>query len=117
MDARFTDRASFREALVTAARQLDATVRDGPDDAWTVTGGTLACANPNAAPWKAVATLAGDAWGLSPIPVSLPWNRRRAAEIALHRTHQLEDLIRSPRTLEAADRSPFHGSRNLADRT
>src|SRR5688572_12798983 len=116
MDASSTDRAPFREALATAARQLDATVRDGPGDAWTVSGGTPACANPNAAPWKAVATLAGDAWGLSPMAVSLPWNRRRAAEIAKIRTRQLEDLLRTPRSLEARERSPFTFGPAIADR-
>ena len=117
MDPRFPDRAAFREALVAAARELDAIVRDGPGEAWTVTGGTPACANPNAAPWKAVASLAGDAWGLSPRPVALPWNRRRAAEIAGVRTRQLETLLRTPRPAEPHERSPFTPGPTLADRS
>src|SRR6266850_282249 len=116
MDPRFPGRAEFRQALDAAARELDATVREGPGEAWTVSGGTPACANPNASPWKAVASLAGDAWGLSPRPVALPWNRRRAAEIAAVRTRQLESLIRTPRPAEPHEKSPFTPGPSLADR-
>src|SRR5262247_2735058 len=116
MNPQFPDRAAFRQALDAAARELDAAVRDGPGDAWTVTGGTPACANPNASPWKAVATLADGAWALAPITVALPWNRRRAGEIAAVRARQLEDLIRSPREAEPHVRSPFTAGTALADR-
>ena len=116
MDPQFSDRGAFRQALVAAARELDAVVRDGPGEAWTVSGGTPASANPNTSPWKAVATLADAAWGLSPRPVSLPWNRRRAAEIADFRTRQLEGLIRNPRPAEAHERYPFTAGPSTADR-
>ncbi|HZL71729.1 MAG TPA: HEAT repeat domain-containing protein [Planctomycetota bacterium] len=116
MDSRFPDRAAFRAALVAAARELDATVRDGPGEAFTVSGGTPACCNPNASPWKAIAVLSGDAWAVTSQLVALPWNRRRAAEIADHRTRQLEGLIRSPRKTEPHERSPFSAGPALADR-
>lgn len=116
MDSRFPGRTEFRQALDAAARELDATVREGPGEAWTVSGGTPACSNPNAAPWKAVASLAGDAWGLSPRPVSMPWNRRRAAEIAAARTRQLETLIRNARPAEPHEKHPFTAGPLVADR-
>lgn len=110
------DRTSFHQALKEAARRLDASVREGPGEAWTVTGGTPACGNPNAAPWKAAATLAGEAWGLSSVPVAFPWNRRRAAVIADFRTRQLDELIRNPRAPEPHERSPFATGPLFADR-
>ena len=116
MDSRFPDRAAFREALVAAARELDATVRDGPGEAFTVSGGTPACGNPNASPWKAIAALTGDAWAVTSQVVALPWNRRRASEIADHRTRQLDSLIRSPRKAEPHERHPFSPGPAFADR-
>src|SRR5688572_25530990 len=110
------NRTEFRAALVAAARELDASVGDGPGDAWTVSGGTPAGVNPNAAPWKAVATFAGDAWSVTPRPVALPWNRRRASEIAAFRVRQLEDLVRSPRKTETHERFPFVQGPTVADR-
>jgi len=107
MDPRFSDRESFRKALEAAARELDGSVRDGPGEAWTVSAGTPLCSNPNGAPWGAVASLAEGAWGLSPKPVSFPWTRRRAEEIAAVRTRQLESLLRTPRTAEPHEREPF----------
>src|SRR5262245_43333516 len=110
------DRADFRQTLAAAARELDASVRDGPGDAWTVTGGTPACGNPNGAPWKAVVTLAGDAWGVSSRPVALPWNWRRASEISEFRARQLDGLIRAPRTPELHERFPFTAGSAFSDR-
>src|SRR5688572_20742831 len=112
----FKDRAAFAQALASAARELDAIVRDGPGDSWTVSGGTPACANPNAAPWKAVAALAGGAWSVTSRPVGLPWNRRRASEIADFRTRQLDGLIREPRKVEPNERHPFRTGPTLAER-
>ncbi|HEU4338636.1 MAG TPA: HEAT repeat domain-containing protein [Planctomycetota bacterium] len=116
MDSQTPDRAALRQALDAAARQLDAVVRQGPGESWTVSGGTPACGNPNGASWKAVATYTGEAWGFSPRPAGPPWNRRRAAEIADHRTRQLEGLVRTPRPLEPHERSPFASGPALADR-
>lgn len=110
------DRKDFRSTLDQAARQLEAIVREGPGDAWTVTGGTPACGNPNGAPWKAVVSLAGDAWGISPRAVSMPWNRRRASEIAAFRARQLDSLLRAPRTAEPHEKFPFAPGRSLAER-
>ncbi|HEY3226698.1 MAG TPA: HEAT repeat domain-containing protein [Planctomycetota bacterium] len=107
MDPRFADRDSFRKALEAAARELDGSVREGPGEAWTVSAGTPICSNPNGAPWGAVASLAEGAWGLSPKPISFPWTRRRAEEIAAVRTRQLESLLRAPRTAEPHEREPF----------
>jgi hypothetical protein len=108
--------SAFHQALVAAARELDATVRDGPGDSWTVSGGTPACGNPNAAPWKAVAAMENGAWSVTSRPSGLPWNRRRAAEIADYRTRQLEALIREPRKLDLHERLPFRTGPALPER-
>ncbi|HTF56209.1 MAG TPA: HEAT repeat domain-containing protein [Planctomycetota bacterium] len=116
MDPRFSDRDSFRKALEAAARELDGSVRDGPGEAWTVSAGTPICSNPNGAPWGAVASLAEGAWGLSPKPISFPWTRRRAEEIAAVRTRQLESLLRTPRTAEPHEREPLTAGGTFAAR-
>jgi hypothetical protein len=116
MNPLFSDRPAFRAALAAAARELDADVREGPGEGWTVAGGTLACGNPNGSRWNAVATLGEGVWTLDPVPVAMPWNRRRAGEIAAVRVRQLDDLLRNPRKAEPHVRSPFTAGPSLAGR-